>query len=152
MIRSACCRIKLFDMVCIRISHCLRDILTAGLNMAPLMSANIATLTSSENPNASDMYRSFAGDGGKGWSMGWSAFGGVESAAICVPAKAKNKNMKVPMNSPRKTGDSFLRDWSDHVNFLSLSDMVEVPDSKASSLSCLRSFMVTNKNCTLRRL
>jgi hypothetical protein len=67
------------------------DTLTAGLKSPPLTRKKIHTLTASETANASEMYSSDRR------SMGSSP---RRLLATCAAAKAKNRNRKVPTNSP----------------------------------------------------
>ena len=67
--------------------------LTAGLKSPPLTRKKIQTLTASENPNASEMYINDP------ISISWLP---RRLLAVCVAAKAKKRNRKVPMNSPKK--------------------------------------------------
>lgn len=72
--------------------------LTAGLNKPPEILKNAHAFTASENPNASEMKSRLAESGL--WVKVASAVAGAAALATCVAAKAKNKNMKVPPNSP----------------------------------------------------
>lgn len=84
------------------------DIHTAGLNIPPLTSAKIAAVMARAAPNAKATYISFRTSGGSACSENMNGLIVADCRAICVPAKARNRNMKVPMNSPRNTASSFL--------------------------------------------
>lgn len=84
---------------------------TAGLNIAPLISEKMAALAARATAKENDIYINLDGSGNvfglaPDGSNGFILTG--DSLAICVPAKAMERNMSVPTNSPRKTVSSFL--------------------------------------------
>jgi hypothetical protein len=67
------------------------------LNIPPVTRKNTHTDTAREDPKAAAMYRRLNG------SSGVSGFrGSFVSIAVCAPTNERNRNMKVPQNSPKR--------------------------------------------------
>jgi hypothetical protein len=73
--------------------------LTAGLNKPPLIRKNIQALTIKLKPKDRAIYKVVEG---------LNELSPGVLFAVVVPAKAKNKNMNVPMNSPTRATKSKL--------------------------------------------
>ena len=80
------------------------ECLTAGLNKPPLILKNAHTFTARLKPKANEMYSKFEEFGNCDSEA--PSVGGAAALATCVAAKAMNRNMNVPANSPRKAMSS----------------------------------------------
>ena len=111
--------------------------LTAGLKSPPLTRKKIQTLTASENPNASEMYINDP--------ISMSRLP-RRLLAVCVAAKAKKRNRKVPMNSPKKARSR----W--RVLFGSHRSARSSPGRAGSSVYVGFIFETTSRLCTVWRV
>ena len=84
---------------------------TAGLNIAPLISEKTATFAARATAKTNDIYINLDGSGNL-FELALAGSNGLilagDSLAICVPAKAMARNIKVPTNSPKNTVSSSL--------------------------------------------